>query len=79
MYECDRLLSGKGPSATWFSSISRYIEDFDKKKLRDCQNYFVVIDLYSQFVSYTETEKFSNTLQIRIFITKIHVEVTQTE
>ena len=28
---------------------------------------------------YTETKKFSNTLQIRIFITEIHVEITQTE
>ena len=28
---------------------------------------------------YTETKKFSNILQIRIFITKIHVEITQTE
>ena len=30
-------------------------------------------------VTYTETKKFSNTLQIRIFITEIHVEITQTE
>ena len=29
--------------------------------------------------AYTETKKFSNTLQIRIFITEIHVEITQTE
>ena len=28
---------------------------------------------------YTETKKFSNTLQIRIFITDIQVEITQTE
>ena len=27
---------------------------------------------------YTETKKFSNTLPIRIFITEIHVEITQT-
>ena len=30
-------------------------------------------------MTYTETKKFSNTLQIRIFITEIHVEITQTE
>ena len=30
-------------------------------------------------IMYTETKKFSNTLQIRIFITEIHVEITQTE
>ena len=28
---------------------------------------------------YTETKKFSNTLQIRIFIKEIHAEITQTE
>ena len=28
---------------------------------------------------YTETKKFSNTLQIRIFIKEIHVEITQTK
>ena len=28
---------------------------------------------------YTETKKFSNTLQLRVFITEIHVEITQTE
>ena len=28
---------------------------------------------------YTETKKFSNTLQIRIFISEIHVEMKQSE
>ena len=35
--------------------------------------------LFIEIEIYTETKKFSNTLQIRIFITEIHVEITQTE
>ena len=36
------------------------------------------VEIWPQYV-FTETKKFSNILQIRIFITEIHVEITQTE
>ena len=41
---------------------------------------YVKIQRHQPCISkYTETKKYSNTLQIRIFITEIHVEITQTE
>ena len=41
----------------------------------DLQNVEWSKRVVSYFCLYTETKKFSNTLQIRIFITEIHVEI----
>ena len=45
----------------------------------NCDGIYTDMQAAEKGLIYTETKNFSNTLQIRIFITEIHVEITQTE
>ena len=49
-------------------------------KLKDSTENFHIFQVYDILsIKYTETKKFSNTLQIRIFITEVQVDITQIE